>query len=43
VREQHPDIVAELEKLGDEAREDLGDDIQKRTGRNNRPAGTVSN
>nr|WP_229379565.1 sulfatase [Fibrella forsythiae] len=42
VREQHPEIVAELEKLAEEARDDLGDDLQKRTGRNNRVAGSVA-
>ncbi|RRB06740.1 sulfatase family protein [Larkinella rosea] len=41
VREQNPDIVAVLEKLAEEARADLGDDLQKRTGSNVRPAGRV--
>jgi hypothetical protein len=39
VLEQNPEIVAELEKIADAAREDLGDDLQKRQGKNNRPAG----
>jgi len=42
IYEQHPDIVAELEKLAEESRADLGDDLQKRTGANVRPAGTVA-
>ncbi|GAB4049701.1 sulfatase family protein [Spirosoma litoris] len=42
VREQHPEIVAKLEKLAEEARADLGDDIQKRTGANVREPGRVS-
>ncbi|WP_018619025.1 sulfatase family protein [Spirosoma luteum] len=39
VQEQHPDVVAELEKVAEEARADLGDDIQKKTGANVREAG----
>jgi len=42
VREQHPDIVAKLEKLAEEARADLGDDLQKRIGTNLREPGRVS-
>jgi arylsulfatase len=34
---QNPEIVAELEKIAESAREDLGDDLQKRTGKNVRP------
>ena len=41
VREQHPEIVARLEKLAEEARADLGDDLQKRTGANVREPGRV--
>ena len=41
VQEQHPDVVAELEKVAAEARADLGDDIQKKTGANVREAGHV--
>ncbi|GAB3893503.1 sulfatase family protein [Spirosoma agri] len=41
VREQNPDIIRKLEKLAEEARTDLGDDIQNRTGRNVRAAGIV--
>ncbi|GAB3540871.1 sulfatase family protein [Spirosoma fluminis] len=39
VREQHPDIIRELETLAEKARADLGDDLQQRTGANTRPAG----
>ena len=41
VLEQNPEIVAELEKIADAAREDLGDDIQKKEGKNRRPIGKV--
>ncbi|HAQ18968.1 MAG TPA: arylsulfatase [Prolixibacteraceae bacterium] len=39
VKEYYPEVVAELKKLADEAREDLGDDIQKVEGKNRREAG----
>jgi len=39
VLEQNPQIVAELEKIAERAREDLGDDLQQRTGKNQRQAG----
>ncbi|GAB3271181.1 sulfatase [Larkinella harenae] len=42
VREQNPDIVAALEKVAEEARNDLGDDLQNRTGKNVRPAGQIA-
>ncbi|KAB7728201.1 sulfatase-like hydrolase/transferase [Rudanella paleaurantiibacter] len=42
VREQHPERVAELEKLAEQARADLGDDLQQRPGTNNRPPGRVA-
>lgn len=42
VHEQHPDIVAKLEKIAEEARTDLGDDIQKRTGANLREPGRLN-
>ncbi|MFT4032555.1 MAG: sulfatase [Siphonobacter sp.] len=38
---QYPAIVAELEKLAEEAREDLGDDLQARRGKNVRQAGRI--
>lgn len=34
-----PDVVARLERLADVAREDLGDSLTRRTGKNVRPAG----
>ena len=42
VREQHPDIIVKLEKLAEEARADLGDDLQKRMGANVREPGRIS-
>ncbi|MBA4409600.1 MAG: sulfatase [Bacteroidota bacterium] len=41
VKEYYPEVVAELKKLSDEAREDLGDDIQKIEGKNRREPGKV--
>lgn len=41
VLEQNPDIVAELEKIAEKAREDLGDDLQKKEGKNRRAPGVV--
>jgi arylsulfatase A-like enzyme len=41
VLDQNPTIVAELEKIADAAREDLGDDLQKMEGKNRRPIGQV--
>jgi arylsulfatase A-like enzyme len=41
VKEIYPDILAELQKVAEEAREDLGDDITKRTGKNVRVSGRV--
>ena len=41
VKEYYPEVVAELKKLADEAREDLGDDIQKVEGKNRREPGKV--
>lgn len=40
VKTQFPEIVAELEALAEKAREDLGDDLLQRTGKNVRSAGT---
>lgn len=42
VQQQYPERVAELEKLAEEARKDLGDDLQNRVGRNSRPAGIIT-
>ena len=41
VKEYYPEVVAELKKLADEARQDLGDDIQKVEGKNRREPGKV--
>ena len=41
VLDQNPEIVAELEKIADAAREDLGDDIQKKEGKNRRSIGVA--
>lgn len=41
VKEYYPEVVAELKKLADAAREDLGDDIQKAEGKNRREPGRV--
>lgn len=41
VQKSNPKIVEELLKLAEEAREDLGDDITKRVGKNVRPAGVL--
>lgn len=38
---KYPEIVAQLEKIAEKAREDLGDDLTKREGRNRRPAAYV--
>ncbi|MCE7064993.1 sulfatase [Dyadobacter sp. CY326] len=39
---QYPEIVAQLEKIAEAAREDLGDDLQQRTGKHVRPLGKVT-
>jgi arylsulfatase A-like enzyme len=41
VKEYYPEVVAELKKLADVAREDLGDDIQKMDGKNRREPGRI--
>ena len=41
VLDDHPDVVARLQKLADVARADLGDSHQKMDGKNRRPAGKV--
>jgi arylsulfatase A-like enzyme len=41
VKEQHPEIVAELQKIAEIAREDLGDALQQKQGKNVRPAGVL--
>ena len=42
VKELHPDIMKKLQALVEEARADLGDDLQKRIGANNRPVGKIN-
>ncbi len=42
VKEYYPEVVAELKKLADEARIDLGDDIQQMPGKNRREPGRIS-
>ena len=41
VSAQHPDVVKRLMEFVERAREDLGDSLTKRTGKNVRPAGNV--
>jgi arylsulfatase A-like enzyme len=41
VAAKHPDVVERLKAVGEKAREDLGDSLQKRAGRNVRPAGRI--
>ena len=41
VAEQHPDVVKRLQALGEKARDDLGDRLTKRKGKNRRPAGRI--
>ena len=43
VKAFHPEIVAELKKLADEAREDLGDDLTGNPGKNRREPGGIKN
>jgi len=42
VKEYYPEVVAELKKLADEARLDLGDDIQQMPGKNRRDPGRIT-
>lgn len=41
VADKFPEVVARLEALAEQAREDLGDSATKRKGRNVRPSGRV--
>lgn len=41
VKDQHPDIVAAIEKLADRMRQDLGDSARKQKGSGRRPAGQL--
>ncbi|MBN2774165.1 MAG: sulfatase, partial [Prolixibacteraceae bacterium] len=43
VSESHPEIVEKLEKLADETREDLGDDLTENPGKNRRESGRIEN
>ena len=43
VQAYFPEIVKELKALADKAREDLGDDLQNKTGANNRQPGRLPN
>lgn len=42
VADRYPEVVRELEALGERAREDLGDSLTGRTGKNVRPAGQAA-
>ncbi|WP_119080730.1 sulfatase family protein [Chitinophaga alhagiae] len=41
VKDKHPNIVQQLQQLAEQAREDLGDDLTNRPGRNRRSPGTL--
>ncbi|MGM0667759.1 MAG: sulfatase family protein [Bacteroidota bacterium] len=41
VKEQHPGILAEMEKLAEKAREDIGDNLTGREGKNRRQPGRI--
>lgn len=41
VKEQYPEVIEELKKLADQAREDLGDDLTKNPGKNRRQPGQL--
>lgn len=43
VQKNYPQIVQELEKVAETAREDLGDDLTGRKGKNRRPVGMIDN
>jgi arylsulfatase len=42
VKDKYPEIVATLQKLATQAREDLGDDITQVVGKNVRPVGRMN-
>lgn len=42
VQAQHPDVVAQLQQLAEQARADLGDNLTQREGTNRREAGLVA-
>ncbi|GAA4309513.1 sulfatase [Compostibacter hankyongensis] len=41
VKAAHPEVVTQLQQLAEEAREDLGDDLTGRKGKNRRPPGRL--
>lgn len=41
VKEQHPGILEEMEKLAEKAREDIGDELTGRPGKNRRQRGRI--
>jgi arylsulfatase len=41
VKEQQPDILSELEKVAEQARSDIGDELTGRPGENRRPRGRI--
>lgn len=41
VKEQHPAILEEMEKLAEQARSDIGDELTGRPGKNRRPRGRI--
>jgi arylsulfatase A-like enzyme len=43
VQKSYPEIMQELQKIAETAREDLGDDLTSRKGINRRPAGFIMN
>ncbi len=43
VKEIYPEIIKDLQKVAETAREDLGDDLTDRKGKNTRPCGLVRN
>lgn len=43
IKSQYPEIVNKIKNLAEEAREDLGDDLTKRNGKNRRAAGIAKN
>jgi len=42
VKKQHPDLLDELEKIAEQARDELGDNLTGREGNNRRPRGTMN-
>lgn len=42
VKKQNPDVVARLQRIVEQARDDLGDDLTGRPGKNRRPPGRIT-